>query len=93
MLVKLESGGYYDAATGREIVATESREKDWRVVIRNSSHVIERVVCSGYRDEAEAQSALDELLAPEDVLRIALPEPIEETTVEEDSETVEEGTK
>ena len=88
MLVKLESGGYYDAATGRETMVYQNKAGVWSVVIQNSGHVIERSVCAGYRDREEAQAALDELMETEDVLRIAVPEAEE---IDEEALVTEEG--
>lgn len=89
MLLKLETGGYYDVATGREIGVVTTRDGKHRVVVKNSGHTVERAIQSGYASPEEAQEALDSLMAPEDVLTIEPPAPIEEAT--DDDETKEGG--
>jgi len=89
MWIKTADGGYYNMLTGTNVDVKQGNAGDFRVMVLSGPTPI---VClqKGYREEADARDALDDAMASQELVELAVPD-YEEEDADDSEESEEDG--
>lgn len=81
MMLKVKSGQYVDTQTGATYTVQETENCGWQISFRHPNMSFIHAVENGYESKEDAQAALDEFAAEQEVGVVQPPSTEEETVV------------